>query len=136
MLNHALVSTLETSRRRASLGAALTPTEAGEAQGKADKQAGEPMDLNYGASKYSAAADAVAAQAAYEKAYKAATSPAGWVGWLALVLGSATALLAYGLHQASKGSGGEDREAMLPPAPDYPEPGVYGTSTGTAYGAW
>lgn len=132
MLNHAAVHALEHETdaltRRASLGAALTPAEQGEAQGKADKAKGEPMDMNYGAANFSSEADAKAAQTAYEKAYNAARSPdQSWILWLGLTLVSGLTLVAYAI------SGRRSGNAALPPKG---EPGVYGAGAGAAYGTY
>lgn len=137
MLNHAAIDALEHDHplaRRASLGAALTPAEKGAAQGKADKNNGEPIDLNYGAAHFGVAADASAAQAAYEKAYNAARSPEqGWILWLGLVLASGLALFAYGFGALGKKDGGGSAPKALPPKG---EESLYGTGAGAAYGTY
>jgi len=132
MLNHAAVHALEHETdaltRRASLGAALTPAEQGAIQGKADKNKGEPMDLNYGPAHFATDADAGAAQKAYVKAYDAARSPEqGWILWLGLALASGLTLVAYAI------SGRKSSGASLPPKG---EPGVYGAGAGAAYGTY
>lgn len=140
MLNHATVHALEHETdaltRRASLGAALTPAEQGAIQGKADKNKGEPMDLNYGPAHFATDADAGAAQKAYEKAYDAARSPEqGWILWLGLALASGLTLVAYAI------SGRKSSGASLPPrgggsGAAGAEPGVYGVGAGAAYGTY
>lgn len=133
MLNHAAVHALEHETdaltRRASLGAALTPAEQGAAQGKADKNKGDPIDLNYGPAHFGVAADAKAAQEAYEQAYSAARSPEqGWILWLGLALASGLTLVAYAISGRKSSS-----TNALPPKG---EPGVYGAGAGAAYGTY
>jgi hypothetical protein len=133
MLNHAEIQASHhadlSMSRRASFGAGLSPAEAGKKQGKADKEAGEPEDLNYGPSHFTSDADVAAANKAYAAAYAAASAPADkWIWWLGLAMASGLALFAFAF-KGKKDSGGADREAVLPP-----EPSVYGLGAGSSFG--